>query len=131
MATYMLDTDSVSLALRGEGQVGTHILERRPSELCISSITLAELRFGAQARNSKRLHQLISSFVASVTVVPFDQSAATKFGFVAAFLKATGTPIGNFDTLLASHALALNLVFITNNQKHFRKVPNLQIENWK
>ena len=53
MPEYMLDTDTVSFALRGEGQVGARLLEHRPSQLCISSITLAELRFGATARRPK------------------------------------------------------------------------------
>jgi len=56
---YMLDTDTVSFAPRGQGRVGTRLLEHRPSELCISSIALAELRFGAEARRSRsRRHQL-------------------------------------------------------------------------
>ena len=63
MPQYMLDTDTVSFALRGQGRVGTRLLEHRPSELCISSIALAELRFGAEARRSRRLHRLISTFV--------------------------------------------------------------------
>ena len=64
-AQYMLDTDTVSFALRGQGRVGTRLLEHRPSELCISSIALAKLRFGAEARRSRRLHRLISKFVAA------------------------------------------------------------------
>jgi tRNA(fMet)-specific endonuclease VapC len=53
---YMLDTDTVSFALRGVGNVGTALLKRTPSEVCISSITLAELRYGADHRQSKKLH---------------------------------------------------------------------------
>src|SRR6266566_3043163 len=68
MPAYMLDTDTVSFALRGQGRVATRLLEHRPSELCISSITLAELRFGAEARRSRRLHRLISTFVETVEV---------------------------------------------------------------
>src|SRR5436309_135807 len=59
MPHYMLDTDTVSFALRGQGRVAARLLEHRPSELCISSITLAELRFGAEARRSRKLHRLI------------------------------------------------------------------------
>src|SRR5712692_1366951 len=63
MPQYMLDTDTVSFALRGQGRVAAHLLEHRPSEICISSITLAELRYGAEARRSRKLHRVISTFV--------------------------------------------------------------------
>src|SRR5260370_36045589 len=83
MPQYMLDTDTVSFALRGQGQVAARLLEHRPSHLCISSITLAELRFGAEARRSRRLHGLISTFVEAVAVVPFHQPPAGRFAAVA------------------------------------------------
>ena len=83
MPRYMLDTDTVSFALRGRGRVATRLLQHRPSEICISSITLAELRFGAEAKRSRKLHRIIDSFVDSVTVLPFDQIAADRFAAVA------------------------------------------------
>ena len=75
MPEYMLDTDTVSFALRGRGRVAARLLEHRPSQLCISSITLAELRFGADTRRSQRLHRLITTFIESVEVVRFDERA--------------------------------------------------------
>jgi len=83
MPQYMLDTDTVSFAPRGQGRVATRLLEHRPSELCISSIKLAELRCGAEARRSRRLHRRISTFVETVEGVSFDQPAAARFGTVA------------------------------------------------
>jgi tRNA(fMet)-specific endonuclease VapC len=130
MAEYMLDTDTVSFALRGQGRVGARLLEHRPSQLCISSITLADLRFGAERRRSRRLHRLITTFVASVETVPFDQGAADRFGAVATALARRGTPIGTFDTLMAAHALSLDLTFVTNNTEHFARVVGLRTENW-
>jgi tRNA(fMet)-specific endonuclease VapC len=130
MPQYMLDTDTVSFALRGQGRVGARLLEHRPSQLCISSITLAELRFGAEARRSRKLHSLISAFVEAVAVVPFDEPAANRFGAVAASLARRGEPIGTFDTLMGAHALSLGLTFVTNNVKHFRRVVGLKTENW-
>jgi hypothetical protein len=73
MPEYMLDTDTVSFALRGRGRVAARLREHRPSELCISSITLAELRYGAEARRSRKLHRLISTFVEAIEVMSFDQ----------------------------------------------------------
>lgn len=130
MPDYMLDTDTVSFALRGQGRVAERLLERRPSELCISSIALAELRFGAETRRSRRLHRLITTFVASVEVVAFDQRAADRFAAVATSLARRGAPIGTFDTLMAAHALSLGLTFVTNNTQHFVRVVGLNTENW-
>lgn len=130
MPDYMLDTDTVSWALRGQGAVATRLLEHRPSELCISSMALAELRFGAETRHSRKLTRLIDTFVTSVAVVAFDRAAADRFGPVAAALARQGTPIGTFDTLMAAHALSLGLTFVTNNAKHFRRVAGLKTANW-
>lgn len=126
----MLDTDTASFALRGHGRVAAQILAHRPSELCISSVTLAELRYGADSRRSQKLHGLIDTFVATLAVAPFDSAAADRFGPVAAALRRAGTPIGGFDTLIAAHALALNLTLLTNNTKHFDRVAGLKTENW-
>ena len=130
MPEFMLDTDSVSWALRGHGEVAAHVLEHRPSQLCISSITLAELRFGADAKRSRKLHGLIGTFVQSVAVMPFDEAAADRFGPVASALARRGEPIGTFDTLMAAHALSLGLTFVTNNAKHSQRVAGLKTANW-
>src|SRR5262245_42482908 len=130
MLEFMLDTDMVSFALRGHGGVAARLLDHRPSELCISSITLAELRYGADARRSRKLHGLISTFVEAVEVMPFGQAAADRFGVVATALGRRGEPIGTFDTLVAAHALSLRLTFVTNNTRHFSRVPGLATENW-
>lgn len=107
MPEFMLDTDTVSWALRGQGAVSARVLEHRPSQLCISSITLAELRFGADAKKSRKLHRLIATFIRSVGVLPFDQAAADRFGPIASALAKRGEPIGTFDTLIPAHALSL------------------------
>jgi tRNA(fMet)-specific endonuclease VapC len=130
MLQYMLDTDSVSFALRGEGNVGVRLLERRPSEVCISAITLAELRYGAALRRSKRLHGLIQAFTSDVLVAAFDAPAADRYGDLASALAQKGTPIGAYDTLIAAHALAMGLTLVTNNTRHFERVSGLKTQNW-
>ena len=130
MPEFMLDTDTVSLALRGQGGVAAHLLARRPSQICISSITLAELRFGADAKGSRALHRLIDAFVLPIDVLPFDRDAAGKFGVVAAALSRRGEPIGTFDTLIAAHALACGLMLVSNNTRHFKRVAGLKLANW-
>jgi tRNA(fMet)-specific endonuclease VapC len=128
MKTYMLDTDTVSFAVRGVGNVDKRILRHKPSRICISSITLAELRFGVEKKRSPKLDQLVTAFVRGIHVAPFDEAAAAQFGKVATSLVAS--PIGQLDALLAAHALALGAVLVTNNTRHFGQVPGLDIENW-
>jgi tRNA(fMet)-specific endonuclease VapC len=113
-----------------KGRVAARLLEHRPSELCLSSITLAELRYGAEARRSRKLHRLISTFVDAIEILSFDQSAANRFATVAAALARRGEPIGTFDTLMAAHALSLRLTLVTNNTRHFARVAGLATENW-
>ncbi len=96
----------------------------------MSSITLAELRYGAGMRRSRKLHGLIDAFAEAMAVVPFDRVAADRFGIVAASLARKGAPIGGFDTLIAAHALALRLTLVTNNSKHFDRVAGLRTETW-
>jgi tRNA(fMet)-specific endonuclease VapC len=130
MARYLLDADTVSYALRGQGQTAKRILHHPPSELCISSITLAELGFGAESKKSQKLRRAIRSFISDVAVVPFDEAAAERFAVVAAGLARAGTPIGVLDTLVAAQALSLGLTVVTNNTRHFSRVQGLKVENW-
>jgi tRNA(fMet)-specific endonuclease VapC len=127
---FMLDTDSVSYALRGQGGVGARLVEHAPSQICISSITAAELHFGAERRDSKKLRRLIETFTSTVAVMPFDGECALAFGKVAARLVAKGRPIGQYDALIAAHAFALEVTLVTNNEKHFGHVEGLKLANW-
>lgn len=130
MTLYLLDTDTVSFALRGAGNVAATILSKRPSQIAISSLTLGELRFGAEKRKSQKLHKLVDVFAETVEVVPFDAAAANHFGKLGALLGRRGTPIGAIDTMIAGHAQSLARVLVTNNRKHFARVPGLKLENW-
>ena len=127
---YLLDTDSVSYALRGQGDVASRIKSQRPSELCMSAITVAELRFGADRKGSKKLHGLIDTFASAIEVAPFDEEAAAEFGKIGHLLAGRGTPFGDFDVLIAAHAVSLRCTLVTNNTRHFAKVPGLSLENW-
>ncbi|MBI3818233.1 MAG: type II toxin-antitoxin system VapC family toxin [Planctomycetes bacterium] len=127
---YLLDTDTVSYALRGAHGVADRLLEHKPSDVAISVVTLAELRFGAEKRHARKLHELIDAFVRTVRVVPFHEDAAARFGKLAAELSRIGKPIGILDTMIAAQALVLDVELITNNTRHFRLVPGLRIQNW-
>lgn len=127
---YLLDTDSVSFALRGQGRVGARVREHKPSELCVSAITVAELRYGADRRGSRRIHASIDIFIRALEVMPFDEAAAAEYGRLGNLLAERGTPIGEFDVLIAAHAAALRCTLVTNNVRHFTRVPGLAVENW-
>jgi tRNA(fMet)-specific endonuclease VapC len=127
---FMLDTDTVSFVLRGQGDAAAQLTTHAPSEVCLSAISLSELRFGADKRRSKRLHALIDTFTDTIEVLPFDAVAAAIFGRVCSGLASKGTPIGTLDTLIAAHALSLNLTLVTNNTKHFKQVRGLKTQNW-
>src|SRR5687768_7465736 len=101
MTKYLLDTDTVSYALRGQGGVGDRIRALKPSNLSLSAITLAELRYGADRKSSRKLHALINKFAAGIEVVPFDAVAAAEFGRIGSLLAERGSPIGDFDVLIA------------------------------
>jgi tRNA(fMet)-specific endonuclease VapC len=130
MALFMLDTDSVSFALRGFGNVANEIAARRRSELCVSAIAIAELRFGANNKRSRKIQNAIAAFLSAMQVLAFDEPATATFGKIASILAEAGAPIGQMDTLIASHAIAANATLVTSNARHFSKVPGLSIVNW-
>ncbi|MBP9664253.1 MAG: type II toxin-antitoxin system VapC family toxin [Pyrinomonadaceae bacterium] len=127
---YLLDTDIVSYALKGHEPTTRNLRNVFPGDIGISSITLAELRIGARLKSSRRIDAMIDTFAESVMVASFDYNAATEFGRLGALLREAGTPIGTLDTLIAGHAVSLGCILVTNNTKHFSRVPGLVIENW-
>lgn len=129
-AAFMLDTNTVSDAMRGTISITSRLMQYGPPRICISSLTLAELRFGASRKKSNRIHGLIDAFIHDMQVLPFDASAAIRFGIVATALEDQGTPIGLMDVLIASHALERGATLVTRNLKHFSKVPDLNVVSW-
>ena len=127
---FLLDTDTVSYALRGYGRVSERILAHRPSEIGVSAITVAELRFGAHKRGSRKLHRLIDAFLAPVVEAPFDSPAAARYGKIAAELQGRGERIEMADAMIAAHALELGVVLVTHNVRHFERVEGLEIADW-
>jgi tRNA(fMet)-specific endonuclease VapC len=130
MPRYMLDADTVRYALRGQGHVAARLLEHQPSDICISAITLAELNFGANVKRSQKIRRAMRTFTKDVAVVPFDEASAERFGVVAAALSSRGQPIGVYDSLVAAQALSMELTVVTNNTRHFSRVPGPIVENW-
>jgi tRNA(fMet)-specific endonuclease VapC len=72
----------------------------------------------------------MDAFLEPLQVLPLDEAAARRYGIVAASLEKVGTPIGQFDTLIAAQALSHKLTLVSNNTRHFSRVPGLKLENW-
>ena len=131
MIRYLLDTNMISdlvrrplgavrqrIALVGEGAVGTSV------------IVAAEARFGAVKASSARLSEQLERILSELAVLSFDAPADRHYADVRCSLVRAGTPIGANDTLIAAHALSLECILVTDNEREFRRVPGLSIENW-
>jgi tRNA(fMet)-specific endonuclease VapC len=132
MPLYMLDTDIASHAIRGRTPtVDARLSSISPTLLCISAVTRGELIFGLKIKDDAfRLEKLIEAFLRRVKCLSWDDAAATNFATIAADFHRTGTPIGNMDTMIAGHAIATGAILVTNNSRHFKRVPGLLVENW-
>jgi len=127
----MLDTSTVSFALRGSSNIDTKLQALQPGEWCISSVTYSEILYGLYRRpEAIKLHRLVSNFLDVTAVMPWDNHAAEAHARIRASLAKAGTPIGNADEMIAGHALSLNAVLVTDNLQHFQRVEGLDIENW-
>ncbi|HMR99548.1 MAG TPA: type II toxin-antitoxin system VapC family toxin [Anaerolineales bacterium] len=125
-----LDTNIVIAYLTGDQAVAKHIKDLLP-EVAISSLVLAELRFGARAsvRTDENLERL-DQFLQIVEVVDFDDASADAYSRIRLSLRRMGRPTGEMDLLIASVALAHNAILITHNTKHFENIERLNIEDW-
>jgi tRNA(fMet)-specific endonuclease VapC len=131
MHRFMLDTNVVSHVLRHpDGPAARRFRAFGQGELCVSVIVAMELRFGAAKLGSPRLTAQIETAASLYDVLALDASAVDIYATLRTTLERAGTPIGPLDTLIAAHALALDLPLVTDNIREFSRVPNLKIENW-
>ena len=131
MLRYMLDTNTCIHAMRVEATSKlAGRFNRHSEQLCISTVVLAELHYGAE--NSQRVPEnllRIEKFIARIqSVLDFDANAATAYGRIKTALRKT--PIGALDTLIAAHARARDLIVVTANSREFGRVPGLVVEDW-
>ena len=128
---YVLDTNTCIYALKLQGRVVERMREHLPSEIVITTITLAELWFGAhKSARSLAVRREVDGFLEPFDVLPFDQEAAGTYARVRFDLERIGRPIGERDLLIASIALARNLTVVTHNVGEFTRVPALKTEDW-
>ncbi|ADC61576.1 type II toxin-antitoxin system tRNA(fMet)-specific endonuclease VapC [Allochromatium vinosum] len=130
---WMLDTNICSYVMRElPASVKACFYQVGPENLAISTVVLAELRYGA-ARHPTRSALYcaeIDNFISRLEVLPWTTGAAAHYAELRTVLERQGQPIGNMDMLIAAHALAENAVLVTHNTREFERVPGLKVENW-
>ncbi|MGA8017702.1 MAG: type II toxin-antitoxin system VapC family toxin [Desulfobacterales bacterium] len=128
----MLDTDiCIYIIKRKPADVIKRLMKSRISQIGISSITLSELESGVEKSSKQEQNQVaLAQFLAPMEILSYGDEAAQQYGRLRAFLEKQGTPIGSLDMLIAAHALSIDCILVTNNEKEFGRVPNLKIDNW-
>ena len=128
---FLLDTDTCIYALKQNAAVLQRLLAQKPEDIAVSVITEAELRTGAAKSNSAaKTMRVVENFLRPIAILEFNSSDAATYAQVRAKLERAGTPIGPLDTLIAAHAVGRKLVLISNNEREFRRVPDLHVQNW-
>lgn len=131
MLRFMLDTNICIYVIKNRPPVLREKFNEHAQDLCISSVTLAELLYGAEkSANRKNNLDVVENFAARLAVLPFDEKAAAHYGQIRAELEHKGTPIGPYDLMIAGHARCEGLVLVTNNVREFERVAGIRIENW-
>ena len=131
MLEYMLDTNICIYVMKDRPPAMRERFDAASERLCISSITLAELHYGAE-KSARRLQNLeaISAFVARLEVLDFSPTAAAHHGQLRAEMERAGQPAGPYDMLIGAHARSEGLTVVTNNTREFVRMPGVRVENW-
>ena len=128
---FMLDTDLCIYIINERDMALKEKFEANAGEICISSITYAELCFGvAHSTKIERNARELSAFCLDLDILPFDTEAGVHYGDIREALTLPGRLIGANDLLIAAHARSIGAILVTNNEREFGRVPGLAIENW-
>lgn len=131
-ATYLLDTNIVSAAMRAESQALLNRLAALPADrVHLSSIVLSELMTGAEkSPNRAALLADVRLIADGMSPLPYEAQDAEAYARIRAALERRGATIGPMDLLIAAQAVARSLTLVTDNLREFRRVPGLAVENW-
>ena len=131
MLKYMLDTNIVIYVIKRRPIEILEVFNAHAGQMCISSITLAELLHGVEKSSmiTKNLRK-VEDFVSRLEVLPYENSAASHYGDIRANLEKKGTVIGVNDLHIAAHARSEGQILVSNNVREFERVEGLRLENW-
>lgn len=130
MKRYMLDTNMVSIVLRGDPVVLARLQSVPMAALCVSSVTHAEIMYGlARKPHAERLHRAVGEFLRRVDVLSFDQRASAHYGVFRHAIEQAGKSLSALDMMIAAHADAVDAVLVTHDRA-FRQIPDLAVEDW-
>lgn len=129
---YLLDTDtSIFLLNRKDPAAEQRLRHLNPREVSISTITMAELHYGAaHSKRREANKKWVKIFYSAMEVLPFDEKSALLFGTTKEHLMSRGEMIGTMDLLIASVVLATQAILVTHNTREFSRIPNLKCEGW-
>jgi tRNA(fMet)-specific endonuclease VapC len=131
-ARFLLDTNiCIYIHRRRPGKVLARFQKLEPGDAAISVITWGELLYGAEkSKQRKKALEILAEFKTFVPVLPIPESAGNTYGIIRASLESMGQPIGNNDLWIAAHAKAAGLTIVTNNEREFRRIAGLKVQNW-
>ena len=129
---YMLDTNVCMYAIKHKPEKAFQKLQEvEPEDVCVSSVTYAELVHGVEKSAAVEKNRLaLTMLLANIEILDFDVDAADCYGKIRADLEKKGTPISSLDMMIAGHAMSMGYTVVTNNVKEFSGIPDLKIENW-
>lgn len=131
MLRFMLDTNICIYVIKNYPPDLRARFNQLAEELCVSSITLGELWFGAEKSGRREANlEAVTQFAARIETLPFGAEAARHHGQLRAELERLGRPAGPNDTLIGAHARSEGLTVVTNNLREFARMPGLRVENW-
>lgn len=128
----MLDTNiCIAIIKRKPADILQKFNAYQVGDICISSVTLAELRYGvAKSQFQDKNQSALDEFILPLEVADFNEAASNVYGILRASLERKGTPIGALDTMIGAHALSLGVTLVTNNTKEFKRIAGLKIVDW-
>ncbi len=129
---HMLDTDMASYVIKGHSPIIEEKLSSMlPSKVCVSVMTRAELLYGLKRLpQGHRLHIGVRQFLKMVRALPWEADAADYYANIRHQLVTSGRLLGEMDMMIAAHSLAVAAVLVTNNTRHFERIPGLILANW-
>jgi tRNA(fMet)-specific endonuclease VapC len=131
-ARYLLDTNiCIYLRRNRPPEVTARFQRLQAGDAVLSVITYGELAYGAErSRQRTQALESLARLVSLLPVLPLPPDAGDAYGEIRAALESRGEMIGGNDLWIAAHAKAAGLVLVTNNEREFRRVPDLKLQNW-